>query len=140
MTVPHTWGARATWRTRLVPPALRSVAADRTGAASTSSSKAPPPIADVYVNGRHLGQHRGAYTRFLFDATPHVRAGENVLAVRVSNHPQDTADSLPSGRGKQLYRLYGGLYRKAWLVQAAGRPRRPHRPRCLGRLPHPHAR
>lgn len=26
-------------------------------------------IADVYVNGKHLGQHRGAYTRFVFDAT-----------------------------------------------------------------------
>ena len=40
-----------------------------------------------------------------------------MLSVRVSNHPQDTVDSLPSGAGKQLYRLYGGIYRKAWLVK-----------------------
>ena len=72
--------------------------------------------ADVYVNGRHLGRHLGAYTAFTFDATPAVVPGTNVVAVRVSNHPQDTIDSLPSGAGKQLYRTYGGIYRKAWLL------------------------
>jgi beta-galactosidase len=70
----------------------------------------------VYVNGHHLGQHRGAYTRFLFEATPHLVSGENVLAVKVGNDPVQTADSLPSGRGKRLYHAYGGLYRKAWLL------------------------
>ena len=75
-------------------------------------------IADVYVNGRHLGQHRGAYTRFVVDASDAVRAGENLIAVRVSDAPQDTRDTLPSGTGKRLYHSYGGIYRKAWLVQA----------------------
>ena len=55
----------------------------------------------------------------MVDATAHVRAGDNVLAVQVSDAPQDTADTLPSGRGKRLYLSYGGIYRKAWLVQAA---------------------
>ena len=76
-------------------------------------------IADVFVNGRLAGQHRGAYTRFVVDATAHVRAGDNVLAVRVSDAPQDTTDTLPSGRSKRLYLSYGGIYRKAWLVQTA---------------------
>ena len=40
-----------------------------------------------------------------------------MLAVRVSNHPQDTVDALPSGAGKQLYRAYGGIYRKVWLLR-----------------------
>ena len=75
--------------------------------------------ADVYVNGTHLGQHVGAFTRFTFDASAAVADGPNVLAVRVSNHPDDTVDSLPSGRGKQLYRMYGGLYRKVWLIRTA---------------------
>ena len=72
----------------------------------------------MYVNGRHLGQHRGAYTRFVLDATAAVRAGDNVLAVKVNDPPQDTADTLPSGLGKPLYHSYGGIYRKAWLVTA----------------------
>ncbi len=73
--------------------------------------------ADVYVNGTHLGRHMGAFTGFTFDATPALVRGENVLAVRASNHPQDTVDSLPSGAGKQLYRMYGGIYRRAWLIK-----------------------
>ncbi len=43
--------------------------------------------------------------------------GSNLLAVRASNHPQDTVNALPSGAGKQLYRTYGGIYRKAWLIR-----------------------
>jgi len=73
-------------------------------------------FADVYLNGAHLGQHRGAFTRFVFDGRSAAIAGENVLAVRLTNDPKDTADSLPSGEGKQLYHLYGGLYRKVWLL------------------------
>src|SRR5262249_1685854 len=71
---------------------------------------------DVYVNGHHLGQHRGAFTRFAFDATDYLGDGENVLAVKADNDPLSTADSLPSGTGKQLYNLYGGIYPKAWLL------------------------
>ncbi len=37
-------------------------------------------IADVYVNGQHLGQHRGAYTRFIFDATKVLHSGDNELS------------------------------------------------------------
>lgn len=113
VTLPHTWGERphksAWYRLRFPSPAG---AGQRTylyfeGAAT---------FADVYVNGHHLGQHKGAYTRFLFDATPHLVPGENVLAVKVNNDPAETVDSLPSGKGKRLYLAYGGLYRKAWLL------------------------
>src|SRR5205814_5516279 len=52
-------------------------------------------VTDVYVNGQHLGQHRGGYTRFTVDATAAARAGDNVLAVRVSS--ADCADCLPDG-------------------------------------------
>jgi beta-galactosidase len=72
-------------------------------------------IADVYVNGQHLGQHRGAYTRFVFDATPSLHPGQgNQLAVMVDNSPASTVDCLPNGNG--LYTVWGGLYRKVWLV------------------------
>jgi beta-galactosidase len=71
-------------------------------------------IADVYVNGQHLGQHRGAYTRFVFDATEALHPGSNTLAVRVDNDPKDYGDCLPSHN--RLYTVWGGLYRKVRLV------------------------
>jgi parallel beta-helix repeat protein len=71
-------------------------------------------IADVYVNGQNLGQHRGGYTCFIFDATNAISfAGDNVLAVKVSN---DTcSDCLPDGTPR-LFKGYGGIYRKVWSI------------------------
>ena len=72
-------------------------------------------VADVYVNGQHLGQHRGGYTRFIFDATSAIDVGgDNVLAVKVSN--ADCSDCLPD-RNARLFKGYGGLYRKVWIVK-----------------------
>jgi beta-galactosidase len=71
-------------------------------------------IADVYVNGQHLGQHRGGYTRFIFDATNAINfAGDNVLAVKVSNGIG--SDCLPDGTPR-LFKGYGGIYRKVWYI------------------------
>ncbi len=117
VTVPHTWGRERAWRRAwyrthftLGAPAGRVTYLVFEGVST---------IADVFVNGQLAGQHRGAYTRFVVDATALVRGGDNVLAVRVSDAPQDTGDTLPSGRGKRLYYPYGGIYRKAWLLQTA---------------------
>jgi len=71
-------------------------------------------VADVYVNGQHLGQHRGAYTRFVFDATAAFHPGKNTVAVRVDDNPKDYKDCLPNGN--RLYTVWGGLYRNVWLV------------------------
>lgn len=119
VSVPHTWAGqdprthRAAWyRTR-----LRLDAADLAGRVYFYFEGAAV-VADVYFNGTHLGQHRGAYTRFVFDATGSAREGDNLLAVRVSNDPQDTADCLPSGASKrQLYRVWGGIHRKVHLLK-----------------------
>lgn len=41
-------------------------------------------LADVWVNGKHLGSHEGAQGRFILDATEAVNPGvKNVIAVRV---------------------------------------------------------
>ena len=72
-------------------------------------------VADVYVNGQHLGQHRGGYTRFILDATSAIDVGgDNVLAVKVSNAACN--DCLPDGTPR-LFKGYGGLYRKVWIVK-----------------------
>jgi beta-galactosidase len=114
VTVPHTWGERpwrrAWYRTRFAVPR------EDVGRPLFLVFEGAATFADVYLNGTHLGQHRGAFTRFVFDGHRAAVAGDNVLAVRLTNDPADTADSLPSGLGKQLYKMYGGLYRKVWLI------------------------
>jgi len=64
-------------------------------------------LADVYVNGDHLGQHPYGYTTFAYDVTPllHVDGRENVVAVRVNNF----------GRNSRWY-SGGGIYRHVWLT------------------------
>ncbi len=71
-------------------------------------------VADVYWNGTLLGQHRGGYTRFAFDATSAVRAGgDNLLAVKVNGG--FCADCLPEGLAS--FSSYGGIYRKVWVIR-----------------------
>lgn len=119
--LPHTWGrrepvehARAWYRLRFRAPA------GEPGQRLYLLFEGAATVADVYVNGRHLGQHRGAYTRFVFDATESLRPeGDNLLAVRLDNTRANTEDCLPSGRGKQLYQVLGGLHRRVWLLRTA---------------------
>lgn len=122
VTIPHTWNSKtyaqthkAAWyRTHFTLGEAdrgREIFLDFEGAAT---------VADVYLNGVRLGQHRGAFTRFLFDGTPAAAfGGDNVLAVKCDTDPKDTSDCLPAGNGYQLYHVYGGLYRHVWLLKTA---------------------
>jgi beta-mannosidase len=40
--------------------------------------------AEVFLNGAHVGSHRNAFRPFLLDVKPWLRAGENVLLVRLT--------------------------------------------------------
>ncbi len=122
VTIPHTWNSKtdtrthkAAWyRTRF---SLRE--ADR-GREIFFEFEGAATVADVSLNGVHLGQHRGAFTRFLFDGTQAaVFGGDNVLVVKCDTDPKDTSDCLPAGNGYQLYHVYGGLYRRVWLLKTA---------------------
>lgn len=69
-------------------------------------------ITDVYVNGHHLGQHRGGYSIFRFDLTEYVEFGKkNTLAVKVDNTVVD--DVYPQMAD---FTFYGGIYRDVNLV------------------------
>jgi beta-galactosidase len=73
-------------------------------------------VAEVFVNGRRLGEHRGAYTRFLFDITGAVHPGDdNELAVKVDNRAAQIHDLLPNHT--RLFKLWGGVNRKVWLLE-----------------------
>lgn len=78
-------------------------------------------VAKVWLNGVYLGEHRGGFSRFRFDATAAMKAsGENVLVVRVDNaQPKaggSTADVLPLSGD---FFVHGGLYRPVRLVTTA---------------------
>ena len=67
--------------------------------------------ADVFVNGRSIGQHHGAFGAFAFEITDAITVGgPNLLAVRVSNEKRD--DIPPLGGD---FNLFGGLYRRVTL-------------------------
>lgn len=69
-------------------------------------------VADVFLNGRHIGEHRGGWTAFTFEITDAVHWGEsNMLAVVVSNAFQN--DVLPTSTELNLY---GGIYRDVELI------------------------
>ena len=64
-------------------------------------------VADVWVNGVYLGQHRGGFGMFRFEMTSAVRVGgDNVLAVRVSNAPFPDLAPLTAD-----FTFFGGIYR-----------------------------
>ena len=118
VSLPHTWNAfdgqsgdrnyyRGTgWYRRhfRLPPeaAGRRVLLEFDGASR---------VTDVFVNGRAVGSHAGAFARFRFDVTDVVSAqGDNVLAVRVNNAP---GGIIPLGGD---FTQCGGLYRRVRLL------------------------
>ncbi len=71
-------------------------------------------VTDVYVNGKHMGQHRGGYSTFRFDITDVIEFGKmNTLAVKVDNTVVE--DVYPQMAD---FTFYGGIYRDVNLVIA----------------------
>lgn len=69
-------------------------------------------IANVFINGKHVGEHRGGYTSFTFEITDFVKFGvKNDIWVRVNNAPQ--LDVMPLVGD---FNFYGGLYRDVDLI------------------------
>jgi len=72
-------------------------------------------VADVYVNGAHVTQHKGAYTGFTVDISEHVKFGkaDNVIAVRVDSTRRP---DIPPEGDKVDYALFGGIIRDVNMV------------------------
>ena len=69
-------------------------------------------IADVFINRRHIGEHRGGYGAFIFGITGKVEYGkENSILVRVNNGEQ--LDIMPLVGD---FNFYGGIYRDVHLL------------------------
>ena len=69
-------------------------------------------IADVFINRRHIGEHRGGYGAFIFEITGKVEYGkENSILVRVNIGEQ--LDIMPLVGD---FNFYGGIYRDVHLL------------------------
>src|SRR6185312_16769508 len=42
-------------------------------------------VAEIFVDGKRIGEHQGGYTGFTIDITDAVKTGDNVVAIRVNN-------------------------------------------------------
>ena len=75
-------------------------------------------VTDVWLNGIHLGQHKGAFSAFRLDASQALHAGHNELVVRTDNTSSKTpgsatAEVLPIAGD---WFMFGGLYRGVSLI------------------------
>jgi beta-galactosidase len=74
--------------------------------------EAASSVADVYLNGQFIGEHRGAFGAFCFEITTNLSAsGTNLLMVRVDNAPQPDVAPLSGD-----FPVYGGIYRPVHLI------------------------
>jgi beta-galactosidase len=72
-------------------------------------------VADVFLNGKSLGQHRGAFGAFCFEVTHGLsQSGSNLLAVRVSNAVEPDIAPLSGD-----FCIFGGLYRPVHLIETS---------------------
>jgi beta-galactosidase len=131
VAVPHTWNRLGNYDLTRRPDAdtTRGVGwyrlrfktpQDAAGQRTFLQFDAASIIAEVWVNGRKLGRHEGAFSRFRLDATDALQPGENVLAVKVDNskpEPGSTTEFIVPISGD--FFMYGGLYRPVSLITAA---------------------
>jgi beta-galactosidase len=116
VTVPHTWNAQdgqtrkyhrgIGWYRLTLKPQVQP------GRRLFLRFEAASIIAQVYVNGEKVGEHRGAFGAFCFEITKFVKPGiAAVVAVQVDNSHQ--ADIAPLAGD---FNMFGGLYRPAALL------------------------
>jgi len=70
-------------------------------------------VAQLYVNDKFVGQHKGSFAAFAFDISYVLDYGKkNIIEVRVSNLERE--DVIPINN--RLFPIYGGIYRPVSLI------------------------
>lgn len=66
---------------------------------------------DVYINGHHVGNHKGGYTMFCFDISSYIQVGkDNHISIRVDNSRNKNIPPLSAD-----FTFFGGVYRDVYL-------------------------
>lgn len=70
-------------------------------------------VADLYINNRFIGEHKGSYAAFCFEITHSVKYGEeNTIVLKANNKARE--DVLPINNF--LFGIFGGMYRPVNLL------------------------
>jgi beta-galactosidase len=73
-------------------------------------------VADVYLNGHHLGQDKTGFIPFGFDLTPFMNfGGRNVLAVKADNTVAEKFTGDTPWNHQNWHPPHGGIYRNVYL-------------------------
>lgn len=120
VTLPHTWniGAEEGGYLRTTANYMRDIhiPAEWQGKRLFMRFGGAQSVAELFVNGKYVGEHRGGFTAFTFEITDFVRYGaENHLRVIVSNNQRN--DVLPLSSDVDLA---GGIYRDVELMVTPG--------------------
>ena len=116
VTVPHTWNNKdgqdggndffkgACWY-------RKHVKIDKVDGATYLKFDGANRMTTAYVNGVEVGKHTGGFAAFAFDVSKAIKAGDNVISVKVDNSPND--DCLPLSGD---FTFFGGMYRNVSLI------------------------
>lgn len=113
VTLPHIWNSDGS-QSQTIGNYMRSlnVPAEWQGRRVFIRFYGASSVADLSVNSRYVGTHRGAGTAFTFEITDFVRYGmPNSIRVRVDNAQRN--DLLPLAQEENRY---GGLHRSVELI------------------------
>ena len=119
VTVPHTWnafdgqdGGKNYFRGACEYRRSLDIPASWKGKRIFLRFEAVSLVAKVFLNGQAIGEHRGAFTAFCFEATPFVKVGQpNELRVEVDNSKLTDVPPLSGD-----FNVCGGIYRPVWLI------------------------
>ncbi|WP_066222944.1 glycoside hydrolase family 2 TIM barrel-domain containing protein [Formosa haliotis] len=121
VNVPHTWNAEdpfdakksyrrgVSWYRKIINVSIKN----RDSKKIYLHFEGVNQVADVFVNGIHVGKHKGGYTAFTFDITKALNSSEEQLVAIMVNNAHDSYIA-PLSVG---FALYGGIYRDVWLIE-----------------------
>ncbi|QDU35507.1 Beta-galactosidase [Poriferisphaera corsica] len=119
VSIPHTWNGLdgqdggddyfrgVSWYRYDLP-----ITKDMVGQRLILKFNAANQVANVYINGKHIGEHRGGYSAFSYDITDSINFnGQNLLAVKVDNSYSELIGPISAD-----FTMYGGIYREVELL------------------------
>ena len=128
VNLPHTWNEKDAASTAQTTPTSKDYKrglgwyrlefdSPKAAASQWLQFDAVSVVADVWLNGEKLGQHKGAFAAFRFDVSGKLKAGKNVLLVKADNTLALTGtDRTAIAPLAGDFNLSGGIYRGVSLI------------------------